>query len=310
MRELRPGLSASAGLIAATLLLAACQNFGAGGRQEVETGPQGPIAGVPLDQMAPLASLSYEEGPSLGGYWWRFSASGQHLDIGRRPGQTPAIMVELSGPTVSFDQDLETEGFRLETEGDFGEGFTRFYGLTPGNQPQEPYGLIALTNEGGTDALYGLMGEGELAPTAGAEHFIGGSLLSRRQGSNALPTFAAKAQARLEGDRRPQRIALLLTVPRELPRLFGRRVGAIQLHADFDPVDLTFRAQDAQVVGVGAGATNRLRLTRFSLVGKVLNDGDSLAGLYRLSNDAGEAIVVGAFTLQSTDRSGPLTSQR
>ncbi|GAB5468108.1 MAG: hypothetical protein Kilf2KO_11380 [Rhodospirillales bacterium] len=297
-----------AGLLICALLASGCQKRSFAPAEE--SGPRGPIAGAPLGQSQPLITIGYDEGPSLAGYWWRFSAEGKHLDVGKRPASEPSIMLDLNGTNSSFDWDPVTESYKLQKQADLGEGYSRFFGLTPGNRSQEPYGLMAFTDEGGEAALYGLLGEKNPAPSDGVEHFSGGTLLSRREGSSPVPTVAAKAQARLEGARRPQRLALLITVPTDLPRLFGRRVGAIQLLADYDPATLTFRAADRAVEGVGAGATGRLRLSRFSLVAQVMNDGDSLAGLYRLSKGDGSPIVVGAFTLQSTDRGGVLTSQR
>lgn len=297
-------------LILVLLVLAICvgcmKRGGAGGSRPPDN--SGPIQGIPWDSKATMPALTYDEGFSGSAYWARFVEKQQRLEIGRAAATTPTVTVPLDRQPDSFAWDSVTESYRLVFSGAHGSDYSVFNGLTPGNQRKEPYGLIALADTEGTNALYGLLGKAEPAPTSGVAHFNGGYLLSRRQGDSPVPVFTGKAQVRLDGGARPQSIALLLTVPPELPRLFGRRVGAIQLIASYDPASLSFRGERREVTIVGNGG--RLRVLTFSLVGQVFNRGRSLAGLFRLYDGSGAALVVGGFSVQNTARAGPQTSQR
>ncbi len=279
---------------------------GGGGARTVDN--SGPIQGIPWDSKASMPALTYDEALSSNTYWARFVQKGQRLEIGRAAAAQPEVTLELNGKADSFAWDAITESYRLVYSGPLGQDYSVFNGLTPGNQRKEPYGLVALSDAEGRNALYGLLGKAEPAPNAGIEHFNGGYLLSRRKGDSPVPIFNGKAQARLDGGGRPQRVAVLLTVPPELPRLFGRRIGAIQLVATYDPASLSFRADRREVTAVGP--QGRLRVLTFSLVGQVFNRGQSLAGLFRLYDEGGAPLVVGGFTLQNTARPGPQTSQR
>ncbi len=279
-----------------------------GGGQRSAPDNSGPIQGIAWDRKATMPALSYDEGLSLNAYWARFVEAGPQLEIGRAPGEQPQITMKMGGTADSFSWDSTIEAYRLTESGALGGGYSVFNGLTPGNQRKEPYGLLAFADADGGEALYGMLGKAEPATANGIEHFNGGYLMSRRKGDNAVPIFAGKAQARLDGDNRPQRLALLLTVPPELPRLFGSRIGAIQLVARYDAASLSFRAERQEVAAVGP--QGRLRILTFSLIGQMMNRGQSLAGLFRLYDANGEALVIGAFTLQTTARPGPQTSQR
>ncbi len=269
--------------------------------------PSGPIAGFAWDRNADMPAVGYDEGPSLAGYWWRFMKEGRQLEIGKRPVEQPVLTIATAGGTGTFSWDPVTESYRLATQGTPGLGLTHFYGLTAGNRQQEPYAAIGFAKQGGEEALYGLLGKPVPAATAGIQLYNGGYLSSRREGQE--PAFSGNAQARLEGGARPQRLSLLLTAPAAMPGLFGRRVGTIQLVADYDPASLSFRADGREIDAVGPGAKERASVQRFSLLAQVMNGGNSLAGLFRLVDAAGVPVFVGAFSLQTTGRSAPLSSQ-
>lgn len=285
---------------------AGCMKRGGGGSRAVDN--SGPIQGIPWDSKASMPALTFDESFSTNAYWARFVEAGPRLEIGRAATPQPSVTLKMNANADSFAWDAVTESYRLVYSGPLGEGYSVFNGLTPGNQRKEPYGLMAVTNADGTNALFGLLGKAEPAPSSAVQHFNGGYLMSRRRGDSPVPIFSGKAQARLDGGIRPQRVAVLLTVPPELPRLFGRRIGAIQLVATYDPASLSFRAERREVTAVGP--QGRLRVITFSLVGQMLNRGQSFAGLFRLYDGSGEALVVGGFTLQNTARPGTQTSQR
>ncbi len=269
--------------------------------------PSGPIAGFAWDRSANMPAIAFDEGPSLAGYWWRFMQEGRALEIGKRPQELPLLAIATAGGGGTFAWDSVTEGYRLAIEGTPEKGFGRFYGLTAGNRQPEPYAAIAIAQPDPGEVLYGLLGKPVPAATAGIQLYNGGYLASRRADSEAV--LSGKAQARLEGDARPQRLSLLVTAPAEMPDLFGRRVGTIQLVATYDPASLSFRADGREIEAVGPGAKKRAKVQRFSLLAQAMNGGDSLAGLFRLLDSSGEAVYVGAFSLQTTGRSGPLTSK-
>ena len=271
--------------------------------------PDGPIAGIAWDARTPLPAVTYDSGPDVGGRWWRLVKSSQSLEVGSGSAAAPSLTVAMNGSGAKFAWDGDAEAFRLEKQGALGQGFTRFFGLTPGNRRQEPYAIAAFTDESGEEALYGLLGRGELATLSGVQHFNGGYLLSRRDGDRPGAAFAGKAQLRLDGSARPPGLALLLTAPAELPRLFGRGVGAIQLTAPYDSASRSFRAE-GEIDGVGAGADGRLRLGRYALFVQIMNRGGSAVGLFRLTDRQGAPLAVGAFGLQSTVSGGPQTSAR
>ncbi len=277
-----------------------------GGAQPADN--SGPIQDIPWNAMTPLPALTFDEGPSPTGFWARFVEQGPRLEVGRAGQRQPTVTLQMNSTADSFLRDGVTESYRLSHTGPLGEGYSVFNGLTPGNRQREPYALVAFTNADGTNALYGLLGEADPAPAAGVQHFNGGAVLSRRQGDNEVPVFTAQAQARVDAENGPQRLALLLTVPPELPRLFGQRVGAVQIVAGYDPATQSFSADRREVSAVGTGG--RLRVPTFSLFGQVMNGGRSLAGLFRLYGSDGEPLVVGAFTLQTTTRPEPQVSRR
>jgi len=291
--------------LALTLLGCVQRNFSA--RDRAPAGS--PIAGIDWDQRTPMPAVGYAEGPTAAGYWWRIRQTGRRLEIGRAGQTAPQVTADLNGGGARFMWDPVTESYRLEKSGPFQGGLDRLTALTPGNRRQEPYGIVAVTDATGEEALYGLLGKPSAAQVSSAPYFQGGYLLSRRRGDTPQASFSGKAQVRLDGSAVAGGLSLLLTAPPELPRLFGSRVGAIQLTSRFNPSEAAFATQGS-VDAVGAGADARLRTARYALFGRVLNDGRSVAGLFRLLDDDGEAIAVGAFTTQSTERAAPQTSRR
>ncbi len=296
-----------AALVLLLLALAAgCMKMHRGGAQSAAD--DSPIQGVRWDSQTPMAGVTYDEGPGPAGFWARFVKSGQRLEVGKAGQVQPLATLQMNSQADSFAYDNMTEAYRLSYNGALGRAYSVFTGLTPGNSPREPYGVFAFTNAGGTEALYGLLGRAEPAPTSGVQQFNGGSILSRRKGDNAVPLFSAKAQARIDAASGQPELALLLTVPGDLPRLFGRRVGAIQLEAGYDPATYSFRADRGEVMTVAPGG--RLRVGSFSLLAQVMNRGGSMAGLFRLFDTDGQPLVIGAFTLQNTARDAPQISKR
>jgi len=287
------------------LLLAACQNAridsfvdgqGSGGRNQ----PLGPIVGTAWDEKHPFLSLSYESGPGTDNYWIVFPRAIRGIEVGVTGQQGPLYRIPLMQASGG-DFDPELRNHRLWFKGALGGGFDSFSAVTPDTSEEISFALLGFSNASGQQALYGVVGERAQAPRRGVLHFNGGYLLSRRSDGRQQASFTGKAQIRIDFNEPVPVMALVLTTPPELPRLFGRRVGAIRLLAYRDPASGDFQSLSGDVEGVGAGATARLRLRRFALSGRLLENGEAAVALFRLADRSGNPIVVGGAATHPPD---------